>query len=347
MKRLTMVAGVLAVTLTACGGDEPAPHDRNALEAVPVTVTDARTAPGSRSHVARVEAANQAQVATRASGTLLRVPVDVGDRVGQGQVLASLDDSDVRARIAAAQAAVALAERTHGRVERLQADGAASRQELDEALARLEAARAQLEEARAQSAYVQVTAPFAGVVTARHADPGDLAVPGRPVLTIASSGALTITADLPSSERAGVEVGAVLGVVDARGRRSEARVTRVVPTLDARTGRFRVELAPTADADLTPGETVRLEVAGTGTGTRWLPDDAIVRRGQLTGVYAVERDTLRLRWIRTGRQDGTWVEVLSGPAGPLTVVRRPGATLVDGQPVASVTRETTNEADGR
>lgn len=346
MRRFSMMAGAVAVALTACGGGEPQ-VDATPREPVAVTVTDAVTAPGSRSHVARIEAAQQAQVATRASGTLLRVPVDVGDRVRQGQVLAALDDSDVQARIAAADAAVALAERTHGRVERLQADGAASPQELDEAQARLEAARAHLAEARAHAAYVQVTAPFAGVVTARHADPGDLAVPGRPVLTLAADGAVTIAAELPSSERTGLEVGTSLGVVDARGHRSTARVTRVVPTLDAATGRFRVELAPVGSVDLAPGETVRLEWAGSGADTRWLPDDAIVRRGQLAGVYAVERDTLRLRWIRTGRSQGAWVEMLAGPAGALTVVRRPAATLADGQPVAGVTREAVAEEPGR
>lgn len=344
-----VTATAVTVAVTACGGDEagsaPPP-----LEPVAVTVSDVITGAGSRAQVARVESATQAGVATRASGTLTRVAVDVGDRVRRGQVVATLDDADVRARIGAAEAATALAERTHGRVERLQADGAASQQELDEALARLQAARAQLEEARAQAAYVQVTAPFDGVVTARHADPGDLAVPGRPVLTIASEGAVTIVAELPSSDRAAVTTGAVFGVIDARGHRTEVTVTRVVPTLDAATGRFRVELAPAGDvgdAGLTPGETVRLDVAGAGAGTRWLPDDALVRRGQLAGVYALENDTLRLRWIRTGRQSGALIEMLAGPAGTLTVVRRPDATLRDGQPVSDVTRQAIDEVAGR
>lgn len=336
MKRNWLVAVGLA--FTACGGDEPAASP-SPLDPVTVVVSDALTGSGSVTHVARVEASSEADVATRASGTLVSVPVDVGDRVRRGQVLASLDGADVQARIDAAAAGVELAERTHGRVERLEADGAASQQELDEAFARLEAARAQLAEARAQASYVQVTAPFDGVVVARYADPGDLAVPGQPVLRLAGTGAVTVAAELPAHMRGAVEVGQAVRVIDRGGRPIEATVSRVVPTLDAATGRFRVELSPSGDSQLTAGETVRLEVSGAGSATRWVPVDALLRRGQLVGVYALESDTLRLRWVRLGREEGPLVELLSGPPGALTVVRRPAATLRDGQPVSSASRE--------
>lgn len=336
MKRNWLLAGGLV--LTACGGGEPAGSPPR-LESVTVSVSDALTGSGSVAHVARVEASSEADVATRASGTLVSLPVDVGDRVRRGQVLASLDDADVEARIDAAAAGVELAERTHGRVERLAADGAASQQELDEAFARLQAARAQLAEARAQASYVQVTAPFDGVVVERYADPGDLAVPGQPVLRLAGTGAVTIAADLPAHMRAGVEMGQNVRVVDSDGRSTEATVSRVVPTLDAATGRFQVELAPSGDSQLTAGETVRLELSGAGSATRWVPVDALLRRGQLVGVYVLESDTLRLRWVRIGREEGPLVELLAGPPGALTVVRRPAATLRDGQPVSSSTRE--------
>jgi RND family efflux transporter MFP subunit len=343
MKRIWILSG--AALLAACGGGEPQPA-RPAAEPVAVTVSDVWSAPAAVAHVARVEAAREADVATRASGQLVRLPVDVGDPVRAGQMLAELDGADIEARIAAASAQAELAERTHGRIERLAADGAASQQEMEEAAARLEAARAQLADARAQATYVQVRAPFDGVVVARYADPGDLAVPGRPVLRIAGSGALKIVADLPSELAGTVRAGAVVRLVDGRGASSEATVVRVVPNLDPATRRFRVELRPDPTAALTAGEVVRLEFATDGVGTRWIPADALVRRGQLTGVFVLEGDTLRLRWLRTGRDEGERVELLAGPAGVLTVVRRPASTLRDGQPVASVTRETAGEAAG-
>ena len=71
--------------------------------------------------------------------------------------------------------------------------------------------------------------------------------------------------------------------------------------------------------------------------TRWIPSDAVVRHGQLTGVFTVEGETLRLRWLRLGRESGGAQEVLAGPAGEMTVVRSPSRDLRDGQPVSTVT----------
>jgi len=67
-----------------------------------------------------------------------------------------------------------------------------------------------------------------------------------------------------------------------------------------------------------------------------VPSDAIVRRGQLTGVFSIESDTLRLRWVRLGRTRDDAVELLAGPAGDLTVVRHPAPELADGRPVSQV-----------
>jgi hypothetical protein len=114
----------------------------------------------------------------------------------------------------------------------------------------------------------------------------------------------------------------------------------VVPALDALSGRFRVEARLEDGAPWRPGAAVTLHVPVSGEGSRWIPETAVVRRGQLTGVFTVEADTLRLRWLRLGRSVGGAVEVLAGPVGPLEVVVAPGADVVDGAPVAGVTRET-------
>jgi hypothetical protein len=81
-------------------------------------------------------------------------------------------------------------------------------------------------------------------------------------------------------------------------------------------------------------------VVRSGEGPRWIPADAVVDRGQLTGVFAVEADTLRLRWVRLGQHRDGAVELLSGPAGAdLTVVRRPTADLFDGRAVGQRSEE--------
>ena len=199
MKRLILMTAALGTM--ACGGaDEPGRLPMTA-EPVAVTVSTARHAPSVESFPAVVTSERTAEIATRMSGTVERVLVDVGARVRRGDVLIELDARDVEARVSAARAQEQLAERSHTRIDNLARDGAASQQELDQATAQLEAARAMRAEAEAQRAYAVVRAPFDGVVTRREIDPGDLAMPGMPFITVMAPGALKVEADLPARTR--------------------------------------------------------------------------------------------------------------------------------------------------
>ncbi len=333
-----VAAGVtLILGLQGCGDgpDAPPPPTRTPIE---VRVASAWTSATDRAFPARLEASRTADVATRTSGVVRDLPFDVGDRVRAGQVVVRLDGDDVSARIEGAQAQVALAEQTHGRLSRLVTQGAASQQELDQATAALAAARAVLGDAQAQSGYTEVVAPFSGVVVERLADPGDLAVPGRPVLRLQGDGAPLLVADLPDDAAVGLGVGTAVRVT--RGLETvPATVTRVAPALDARSRRYRVEARFDAPVAWRVGVSVTLQVAGDGGEARWIPESAVVRRGQLAGVFTVEDDTLRLRWLRLGRVVDGSVEVLAGPAGALEVVVAPGPEVADGTPVSAVQRE--------
>jgi len=337
MKRVIPILTTVAV-LTACGADEPGRLPM-VTQPVAVTVSAVRRAPTVESFPAVVASERTADIATRMSGTIERMLVDVGARVRAGDALVAVDASDVEARVSAAKAQEDLASRTFRRIQNLQRDGAASQQELDQATAALEAARGQRTEAEAQQAYAVVRAPFDGVVTRRMADPGDLAVPGRPLLTLVSTGALKVVADLPAARAGSLEPGRVV-TVQAEGTTYPVRVTRVVPALGGGSRTFRVEAAfEHAPTGLIPGTYARLEVKRDGEGPRWVPADAVVDRGQLTGVWAVEADTVRLRWVRLGQRREGGVELLAGPAGMNVVVRRPAPELVDGQPVSSAAEE--------
>jgi hypothetical protein len=89
---------------------------------------------------------------------------------------------------------------------------------------------------------------------------------------------------------------------------------------------------------LVAGAFVRVELLGPGRAATWIPSDAVVRRGQLTGVFVVEDETARLRWIRLGQEQPDAVEVLAGLDLEAFVVRSPGPGLTDGAPVDRVTR---------
>lgn len=345
-----VAAIALSAAIVACGGGE-APSPAESVPPADVQVSSASRAAAERTVPATVEAARTAGIATRVSGTVVSVPVDVGTRVRRGDTLLEIDDRDVEARIERAEAGLRRAERYHARIQSLASDGAATEQELDDARAGLAEARAALEEARAQRSYVVMTAPFDGVVTRRSVDPGDLAAPGRPVLTLVGAGSLKVVADLPAEFAPRVEEGTGVTVVDPRtGRRAPAEIARVSPAVESATRQFRVEARfedrGSGTLSASPGSFVRLRVPGTSPPTVWVPGDAVFRRGQLAGVFVLRSDTLRLRWVRTGDRRAGSVEILAGIAEGDRVVRSPGARLADGTPAGDVTARPWRPAPG-
>jgi RND family efflux transporter MFP subunit len=331
---MMLLLPMLVASVSACASEEPG-EVKTLESAGTVGVSAAAHLQGASQIPARVVARETANLATRTSGTIESVLVGIGSPVRQGQVLVRLEASGVESAVARAEAQAVVAQRTYDRLSNLERDGAATRQELDQAEAALRTAEAMRDEAHAAREYVTLRAPFDGTVSARFADPGDLAVPGRPVLVISGAGGVKVEADLPAALAGAVGDGERVTVVEPQGgRRWPATVRRVVPVIDLASHRFRVEAMFDSSEDLpVAGSYVRLEIAGRGETSAWVPSDAIVRRGQLSGVYVVADDAVRLRWIRTGRRTADAVEVLAGLAEGSLVVRSPDPGLVDGAEV--------------
>lgn len=330
---LALSASVLA--FAACHS-ETEPLEPPTPDPVSVTVSSAMASGTTASVSGTIEADRLARVSTRMSGTVRSVEVDVGDRVGAGAPIVRLDTSDLDAQLTAAEAEQRIATATWRRVRALAADGAASRQELDELAARRDRADAMVAQVRAQFDYAVVRAPFDGIVEMRMVDPGDLAAPGQPMLTVVADGEPRVRFELPATFSGDVEPGDELVVHRPEtGWSGRAVVTRVAPALDPMTRRRPVEadFVEAPGAAVLPGAFVRVEIGTGDSSSMWVPADAIVRRGQLTGVFSVEADTLRLRWVRLGRVTREAVEVLAGPGRILKVVRSPARSLVDGAPV--------------
>lgn len=339
-----LLAGALALAAAACGRGEPGAIPES-TEVAEVEVSSPVAAAPVLGFPATVEAARKAELSTRISGRITSIAVDVGSRVRSGQQLVTLDAGDVDAVIARAEAAERQARRTFDRLESLEGDGAATAQELDDARAALEMAEAALQEATTQRRYAVLTAPFSGWVTARLADPGDMALPGRPILALIAEGGLKVIADVPAELGARLKPGDALTVWEpAFDRRFEARIARLAPAVQTEARLLRLEaeleleLGPASASLPLPGAYVRLELRGAAEGTLWLPADAVVRRGQLTGVWLVDGEVLRLRWIRPGQLRPGSVEVLAGLEGAELVVRRPSADLEDGRAVGTARR---------
>jgi RND family efflux transporter MFP subunit len=322
-----MAVGLLAATV-GCGPEDQGSAKPPAGEPVAVPAVRVAAPGGLDTYRAAgtVRAARRADLATRMMARIETVRVRSGDRVRAGQVLVTLERGAVEAAGSQAAAGLELAATNLRRMERLYADSAVPVAQVEAARAAYRQARGQADQASAELGYASLTAPFDGVVSARSADPGDLAAPGQPVLVIEDTGAREIVVGVPAGWAASLTSGrAVTALVGADETPVGARIAAVVPSADPLSRTVEVRL--TTAASLTPGLTavVELPVPGRAAGELLVPQTAVLERGELTGVFLITPDsTARLRWIRLGRVVGPDVAVASGLVAGDVVVLRPG-----------------------
>jgi len=275
-----------------------------------------------------VEAVDPAQIAPRVTATILEVAGREGDPVAAGQTLVALEDRDARARLSQAEAAregasarALEAQLAFDRAQRLLDADALTAQEWesaraarDAAQALLERARQAVEEAEAALSWFRLVAPFGGRILERHADPGHLATPGRAILAIYREDRLRFRVALPEERAGQLAVGEELDVDFAPPPSRRARVTRVLPPADPRTGTVTIHLALGESADLRPGLLGRLRVDVGEREALVVPASAVERIGQVERVRLLREGRLVPVTVRTGKAHGELVEVLSGLA---------------------------------
>jgi RND family efflux transporter MFP subunit len=339
VKQALATTAVLLLGLAACSQSTTAPTP--ALPALATVQVGARGAPPSRAWDGVVEAVKQADLSAQTTGRVIGVSVDLDDRVAAGQVLLRLSEveqqagaASARAQLRAAEAAAVEAQATHARFVALAAKQYVSRLQLDQAraardaaVAARDAARAQLAQSQQQADYTVVRAPFAGVVSARRVEPGESVVPGQPLLSVYAPGALRLVVQLPQSDVAAMRAAVGPRILLADGRTVAAGALTVSPAADPGTHTVTVRVAlPDLDAAPQPGATAKLlfPIAGAAAQLE-IPRSALVRRGEITGVYAVDGQRLSLRQVRLGETRGDRVEVLAGLKGGETIAADPVA----------------------
>ncbi len=346
--RRAAVAVLLALTLAACGGEPPAAPAEG--EAVPVRLATARAdaQPQTFRFAGTVRGTRRVPLSTKLMGTIAKLDLDEGDRVAAGQVVARIRSDDVEAqraqvmaRLREARAALENARTTFERIQALHAKGSATEQELDDARTGYERAQAQVDALESRRTEVQetldyatVTAPLGGVVVAKHAEAGALAAPGQPLVTLETIDALKIVANVPEQRVNRFAVGDPVAVV-VRALGPEARpgtVTHINPSGQRGSRQFGVHVRLDDDAPtLKPGMYAEVRLTKGTADALTIPTDALVRRGQLTGLYAVtDSSRALLRWVRTGAETAGRVEILSGLAPGERYVAAPDARLRDG-----------------
>jgi RND family efflux transporter MFP subunit len=288
--------------------------------------------------VGSLQPVKQSTIAAQVGGTVVALLVKVGDVVRAGQPLARLDPREPQAGLARSDAALAQtqaelsqAQQNVDRTRDLRAQGFVSQAALDLALTQLAAAKAgsaQAQAARRQAALVsghaELTAPFAGVVLATMVEVGDLAVVGRPLLTLYAPGALRAVVQVPVSRNAIAESAREVVIELPDGRLFTPSARQPLPTTDAvsQTVEWRLPLSAADSAAGRPGQSVRVHFrapaapaspAATGReGALSVPASAVLRRGELSAVYVVDNGQFVLRPVRTGVSSGERIELLAG-----------------------------------
>ena len=348
----TLSLTALAPLLSGCH-EEPAPASAVHPTVSGLTVAPAvsETVPSTVEAVGSVRAAESASVAAQISGRVLDVMVHAGDSVRAGQPLVRIDNTLATSEVARAKAAVAsasdavataraqasLAASTLQRYELLRARKSVSPQEYDEVSRRAEAAEAQLRAAESQQAaaeagaasastmagYGVVRAPFAGLVTARLADPGTLAAPGVPLVVVDREGPLQLQVSVDESQIAAVLRGqTMMATLDGLPQPVSATVEEIVPAADAASHSFLVKLGLPAESSLRAGVYGSVAIpVGQRTATL-IPAAAVVHRGSLSTVWVVDAEGIAaLRTVTLGSAMGDRVEALSGvSAGEMLVL---------------------------
>ena len=252
---------------------------------------------------------------------------------------------------AAAKANLDLAQTTFDRMKELAAKKSISNQEMDEASARLKAAEANYEMMRSRRAqitskaavveqevraagimrdYAKLAAPFNGVVITRTVEPGNLATPGAPLLTIEQDGLYRLDASVDESKLASVRVGQAVEAVLEADRKLKARVSEIVPSVDAASRTYIVKLDLPATPNLRTGMFGRAIFPLGVQKVVAVPLAALMERGQLQSVFVVEDGVAHSRLVTTGRRTGNAVEVLSGLTAGEKVVLPVPVGLQDG-----------------
>jgi RND family efflux transporter MFP subunit len=321
-----------SVILFSCDGKK----DQQKLTDNVINVTVATpSAPGGKGFFnasGQIEASQFANISTRTMGYVTQIHVKVGDKVKKGQALIHINNEDMEARRAQANAALnqamarfSISKKNFERFKTLHEQNSASQKEFDDMKMQYEIAEAQVESARqvqneidAMLMYSNIKAPFNGVITSKTVNVGDLANPGQVLMSLETPGRYLATAMVPESQIALVKQKDTVKVyVKSNDLAMTGIVSEVSTSSQFSGGQYlvKIKLVDTPKIPLYTGMFVSTAFLG-GDPTKsqiLIPSEVLVKKGGLVGIYTVSSsNTAILRWLKLGRTMGDQIEVLSG-----------------------------------
>lgn len=344
MKREAMFARtgllfILSILLVACGdGDD---NSRKGA-AHPVEVAQVNAAEEGQSSVftAVLEAWRTVRIIAQEEGRLIELPVYEGDRVKQGQILARLDDSLMRAELNKVVATRRQAQKDLARLQTLKKKQLVSDEQLSRAQTALAVARADEQALHTRIEYMSIRAPFDGVISQRLVEPGDVIARHQHILTLLDDSQLRARLQiselfLPLMKK---EDPAQVRIDALGAQQFPAQISRIYPSVDEQTRQGVVEiLLQNVPVGALPGQLCRVQIQLPATGRATIPLLAIRHDGAQLYVYRVNVEGKAERvTVRTGVHLGERVEILEGLSLGEQVVTRGFIGLRDGLKVKVV-----------
>lgn len=343
-----------AIVLVACS--KPAPVEEP-VRAVKVLTVGMGSMQSGAEFAGEVRARVESRLGFRVGGKITQRPVEVGQRVKAGQLLAQLDPQDFRLAAEAAKAQVAqaatnrnLAAADYKRFKELKDQNFISGAEVERREATLNAAQAQLEQAQAQlsgqrnqAAYTNLLADVSGVVTAVEAERGQVVAAGTPVVRIAQDGPRDIVFSVPEDRVSMIKEGSGVDVrAWSAGENLKGMVREVAASADpvTRTYQVKVSLDVANPKDAPPlGSTVYVSpqaFARSGVAVIKLPTSAFKQDGKTSAVWVLDPATMTVRSqpVEIATADGNDVVVSAGLTPGMLVVSAGVHVLTPGQKVS-------------
>ncbi|MFC3162089.1 efflux RND transporter periplasmic adaptor subunit [Ciceribacter thiooxidans] len=326
--RLLIGLSLMATAALASGCSEQESKAESVVRPVKVIEVAASEKGRRLEYSGAVKARYAINLAFRVNGKITERPVDIGDRVRPGDILARLDAADYELAVTRAEADLRSATKQVGtlrlfkeRAETLYAKNAASKSELDQrtlaydqALSTEQSAISALEQAKNQVAYTKLHADMAGIVTAVNGEPGQVVGSGTPVVTIAMDGEKEVQVAVPETDIANFAAGAAVKVRfwSQQGTVLDGTVREVAGSADPRSRTFSVRVRIPDDQRVLLGMTATVEArVGGGPAGFDIPLSALAERDGGPVVWLVDRDagTVRPRSVRLGEfsDDGVMV----------------------------------------
>ncbi|HQZ45702.1 MAG TPA: efflux RND transporter periplasmic adaptor subunit [Usitatibacteraceae bacterium] len=322
--------GAASFALVACGPPQPPAVSAPAARPLATAAVELREIELTTTAEAVVEAVRQSTVSAQVSGRIVDIRFDVGDLVRKGDVILRIDqraatqaEAATQAQVREAEASLINARSQYERTKQLVAQKFMSQAALDKAEADFRSAESRMKGALAgagaastERSFTTIVAPYSGVVSARLVQLGEMATPGKPLLTGFDPSSLRVVATVASAQVPSIQAGARARIeIPSLERWVDVKSVTVVPSADMRTHTTQVRLDLPANAKgLLPGVFARAHFV-TGKAPRLMaPRAAVLYRSEVTAVYVVdEKGAPGLRQVRLGTAtDEKSVEVLAG-----------------------------------